>query len=311
MSSHVLISTLDSELARFLARGLLDSGCEVLGFGIRENTLGALKSLPGFRFQKIDLSRQNVVRSWLYGVTDVLIIDEGEGLLPRMDRLYEALIHLKSRIPRVLYLSNFRVFPESRAYAEKFPVPQHEGMIPEAAAEIMVANYQNHMDAPASILRMARLLGPKLSGDEDLGTFLKSLKKLKQLDLGLSGARQIQFTAQDEILEAVKILLGSEWRGLETFHCVSYSRPLKDALRQFLKILNPKCRILEHESLASKVMRRTGEMSSMARRFMIQKNLLPDYEWLQGPLLESADSNRLFRFREPDLKQLFLGIGRS
>lgn len=310
MSSHVLISTLDSELARFLARGLLDSGCEVLGFGMRENTLGALKSLPGFRFQKVDLTRQSVVRSWLYGVTDVLIMDEGDGLLPRMDRLYEALIHLKSRIPRVLYLSNFRVFPENGSYAEKFPVPQHEGMIPEAAAEIMVANYQNHMDAPAAILRTARILGPKFSGDQDLGIFLKSLKKLKQVDLGLSAGRQIQFTAQDEILEAVKILLGSEWRGLETFHCVSYSRTLKDALRQFLKILNPQCRILEHETLASRMIRKTGELSSTARRFMVQKNLLPDYEWLEGPLLESGDSNRLFRFKEPDLKQIFLGPGR-
>ena len=71
----LLVLETEDPLVREVIRFLLEAGYPILGMGQSEKSLGALKSKPNFQFQKIDLSRQDILRSYLYEIDFVLFLD--------------------------------------------------------------------------------------------------------------------------------------------------------------------------------------------------------------------------------------------
>ncbi len=295
MSRKLLITNMDSPLSRDLAKGFLGRGWSVMGFGLLEAQLGSLKAQEGFSFQKVDLVKHNIVRSWLYGITDVLFVEGGKQVQERMDKVYQSILHLRSKIPRIVLLSTNQVFNGMGLcpFSEKAEIVDTEEMHPLRGAEIMITNYAQHLDTPACIVRIPRIIGGSFT-DPEIKRWLSSLKKMQEIQLPSENQSLFQFISPERLLGSLCTLLDSRWSNLEIFHASSYCKRVPEACQEFLSVLNPKCQIVTAVGPKQKLINWLSTFSQV-RSFLLDKDLWMDYSFLEQPVLETEDSDRLFK----------------
>jgi len=296
---------MDLPLSRDLAKGFLGRGWSVMGFGLLEAQLGSLKAQEGFSFQKVDLVKHSIVRSWLYGITDVLFVEGGSQVQERMDKVYQSILHLRSKIPRIVLLSTNQVFYGMGIgpHSEKVEILDTEDMHPLRGAEIMITNYAQHLDTPACIVRIPRIIGGNFT-DTEVKRWILSLKKMQEVQLPSDSQSQFQFISVERLLSSLCTLLDSRWSNLEIFHASSYCKPLPVAFQEFLSTLNPKCQILNTVGTKQKLINWLATFPQL-RSFLMEKNLWMDYSFLEQPVLNTEDSDRLFKPVPEVLAKLF------
>ena len=101
---------MDNEITRLLCRRLLKTGVNVVSIGKSETQLGDLKSFSNFTFYRLDLSSKDIVRSYIYGIDTVVFFDHSSQILEKINHLFSSIMHMKSTIPRVFFISSCQVF---------------------------------------------------------------------------------------------------------------------------------------------------------------------------------------------------------
>ena len=108
--NRILVLDMDNRIARSISLRLLKAGFSVVATGTSEKNLGTLKSFESFTFYRLDISAKPIVRSYIYGVNTIIFFDRTPKILQKIDNLYQSIMHLKSAIPSLIFISDSRVF---------------------------------------------------------------------------------------------------------------------------------------------------------------------------------------------------------
>ena len=281
----VLIFDMENSLARDMARYFIDLEVEVLGVGINEKLLGSLNSCDLFTFRKFDLRKSDFLRSYLYGVDTILIIDSSSAILEKIDHLYQCLIHLKSRIPQVLLLSNYQVFgePMQESYLEdEVPEPSSEKAKLLRGAEIMIENYSNHLESKGSILRIPKLISRKKEENDfkDLFNFL---------------AKNIRFVLESKENFSLQWIQNS-WNDFEIFHACDYENDVEEAFDELTEYIKSRSKIIKatkREMLLSKIMSLFPFLEEKLEDYVRETKSL---QFMKVPKLNCKKTNSFFEF---------------
>jgi len=292
--AKVLLVDLESPLARQIAHRLLENDHEVVGVAPHERVLGTLKTNPKFSFHKLDLRESGLVRSYLYGVSHVMIADRGVDIVEKLDHVFASLMHLKARIPAILYLSSAKVFPVCNS--TRFLEDQDCEAVDEVGdlflnAEIMVSNYCSHMGTRGAILRLP-ILADTYFTDEDFAQFLKLMKKNRDF-MQSSEDFFLQWTSFNDLMSAILKLIDSQWNEVEKFHLVSFSKPYKEAFEMINRYLGTKASIVDKKPLIQAAESILSLTPLLQKKFKESQGL-QDFNSLNYPALDDSLSRRMF-----------------
>jgi len=243
----VLLLTTDNPLTREIARALLESGFQVKAVGTSEKVLGVLNSKPNFQFHKINLAKQPIIRSYLYGLDYVIYLDRDLDLLDKIRHTYQSLEHFKSKPPGLLFLSSSRVFssPKEDDNLENSPKnPTTQLGSDYCAAEDVVSSYSQNLQTRACIIRIPPIWDPSLT-DEPFANLSQLLRQHKPLSMIQEDPIYIQWVQIHDLFTLLELLLKSQWSGLETIHYYSYSAFLPDVIGEICSAMGSRSQLKE------------------------------------------------------------------
>lgn len=294
----ILILDMENPLARYMARYFLDRNIEVLGVGTNEKVLGSLNSCEGFIFRKFDLSKSDFLRSYLYGVDSILIIDSSPLILEKLDHLYQCLIHLKSRVPQVLLLSNYSVFGESlkESYLEDdLPNPSTEDGKTLRGAEIIIENYTKHLETKGAVLRIPKILSRKPAENEFTELF-KHLSKNTRFVIEEKENFSLQWISKERLSDVCFQILLSSWNDFEFFHACDYENNIEDGFQDLSDYLRSRSKIIKAtktEMILSNIMKLSSFLEDKLEDYVRETKSL---SFLKVPRLNCEKTESFFEF---------------
>ncbi|PCJ15952.1 MAG: hypothetical protein COB02_17450 [Candidatus Cloacimonadota bacterium] len=296
----VLIFDMENSLAREMSKYFLDRNIEVVGVGVNEKVLGSLNSYDLFTFRKFDLAKQDFLRSYLYGIDSILIINSSEFILEKIDHLYQCLIHQKSRVPQVLFLSSYEVFGDSRKapYLEdEIPNPLSEDAKVLRGAEIIIENYTKHLETKGSVLRIPKILSRK-NEENEFKEFFKYLSKNTRFVVGDKDNLSLQWITKDRLFDVCYTILKSSWNDFEVFHACDYENDIREAFEDLTDYLNSKSKII-------KASKKEMFFSGLMKVLPFLEEMLEDYVretrsliFLKSPRISCVKTDSFFKFNE-------------
>lgn len=296
----ILMLDMENPLARHMARYFLDRGIEVLGVGTNEKVLGSLNSIEGFTFRKFDLTKSDFLRSYLYGIDSILIIDKTPAILEKLDHLYQCIIHLKSRVPQVLLLSNYSVFGESlkESYLEDdLPEPTTEDGKTLRGAEIIIENYTKHLETKGSVLRIPKMLSRK-NDENEFTELFKHLSKSTRFVIDNKENFSLQWISKERLSDVCFQIFSSSWNDFEIFHTCDYENNIEEGFNELSEHLRSRSKIIQAtktEIILSNVMKLSSFLEDKLEDYVRETKSLA---FLQVPRLNCEKTESFFEFSE-------------
>lgn len=291
---------MENPLARHMARYFLDREVEVLGVGTNEKVLGSLKSCEGFSFKKFDLSKSDFLRSYLYGIDSIFIIDSSPLILEKLDHLYQCLIHLKSRVPQVLLLSSYSVFgePLQESYLEDdLPKPDTEEAKTLRGAEIIIENYTRHLETKGAVLRVPKMLSRKSDENEFIELF-KHLSKNTRFIIENKENFSLQWISKERLSDVCFKIFSSSWNDFEFFHACDYENEIEEGFLELSEHFRSKSKIIQAtktEMILSGIMKLSSFLEEQLEDYVRETKSL---SFLKVPRLNCDKTESYFEFSD-------------
>ncbi len=307
--TKILLLDIDNEVTRSLCRRLLRTGLQVISVGKSETKLGDLKSFKNFTFYPLDLSTKDIVRSYIYRVDTIIFFDHSIQILEKINHLYSSIMHMKSAIPRIFFISSCHVFrwmPYKTWTEEDNLNPDSDFGELISGAETMVRNYAEKLSSPTCIIRIPRFVD-SIYIESNFLRFIKILKRHEKIDFDISSNLTIQFINMDNLVESLSHLFKLQWDGIEIFHIDSYEQnfiPLLDSLKI---ILGSKSSLLKDNKLISSL-KELLTVSPLVRKRVDELQKIHSVDFLRHPILNSKKAQRLFNLKKLELKNLMHNI---
>ena len=307
--SKILLLDMDSEVTRSLCRRLLKMDVHVVSVGKSETKLGDLKSFSNFTFYRLDLSAKDIVRSYIYGIDTIIFFDHSNQILEKIEHLFLSIMHMKSSMPRIFFISSCHVFkwePNRFWLEEDILDPDSDLGELISGAESMVKNYASKISIPVCILRIPRFVDRQYV-DSSFLQFIKILKSNEQIDFDISLNLAIQFINLDGLIHNLSQLFHMRWDGIEIFHIESYQQnfiPLFDSLKI---ILGSKSSLLKDNKLTSFI-KECLTVSPLVRKRIDEFQKVHSVNFLRQPVLNCKKSERILNVERFELKQLLRHI---
>ena len=307
--NKILLLDMDSEVTRRLCRKLLMEGYHVVSVGKFETKLGDLKSFKNFTFHRLDLSSRDIIRSYIYEVNTIIFFDHSNLVLEKINNLYQSIIHLKSEIPQLFFISTCQVFswkPNKLWMEEDDLSPETDMGELISGAETIVRNYTHKLSSAACILRIPRLVDPTYI-DSDFVRFIRILKSHQKIDFNISSNLLVQFITLDSLVESLSKLLKMKWDGIETFHISSFQQnfiPLFDSLRA---ILDSNSTLIKDNKFTA-YMKELLTVSPLVRKRLDTLQKVHTVDFLRQPILDCTRSKNLFNLKRLNLEAFITNL---
>ena len=307
--SKILLLDMDNEITRLLCRRLLKTGVNVVSIGKSETQLGDLKSFSNFTFYRLDLSSKDIVRSYIYGIDTVVFFDHSSQILEKINHLFSSIMHMKSTIPRVFFISSCQVFRwiPNKIWSEEDDLsPDSDFGELISDSEIMARNYATKLSNPLCILRIPRFVD-KIYVESGFLQFIKILKQNEKIDFDISSNLAIQFINMDNLVQSLSRLFNMRWDGIEIFHIDSFQQnfiPLLDSLKL---ILGSKSSLLKDNKFISWT-KDLLTVSPLVRKRLDAILKVHSIHFLKQPVLDSRKAQRILNLKQLELKKLMSQI---
>lgn len=308
----VLVLDMDNELSRDLTAKILKAGIAVVATGTSEKSLGTLKAFEHFTFYRLDLSEKPIVRSYIYGVDTIIFFDTSAKIIEKIDNLYQSIMHLKSEIPRLFFISNCQVFQcDTDRYWSTRDIPCPQSQLGErfAAAETIVHNYSSHLRNPTCIIRIPRFID-KNYVDSSFTQLINIIKNNCRIEYESSRNILIQLIHMDYLLEVIFHLFESRWDGVEIFHLVSFEQKFIHLLDVMKSILGSKSYILK-DGPVQKYINELFTLSPLIHKRITKIRKIESVEFLRQPILDVQSISNMYAPKEFDLRAFLKTLPRA
>ena len=310
--NRVLVLDMDNPIARHISLRLLKAGYSVVATGTSEKNLGTLKSFESFTFYRLDISVKPIIRSYIYGIGTIIFFDRSSKILQKIDNLYNSIMHLKSAIPRLIFISDSRVFQwkPDKIWSEQDAIcPDTEIGNLFCGVETIINNYATTLQNSTCIIRIPRVVDQILI-DEGFLKLIDLLERNFRIDYESSRNISVQLVNLDYLMEVIHKLFETSWDGIEIFHVASLTQKFLHLLENMKAPLDSKSYIIK-DNVILRAVNTVLTISPLVQKKWALTRQVGSVEFLQQPILDTNYFNSMYALKELDIRRFLKSFPRK